>query len=326
MKSKFICPSCKREMELPVCEFCGCSIKIINGVYQFCDDKNLKSDGKNRYIGYDKIGKNFEPAITYCNTENTERYGVYEACGDLVAKIFGNDIVALDLGAGLGTASIPLAKNKIETIAADISNVMLSVASERAAGRYEKLVLARMNAYKLMLPDNSVDVVIENSMLHLVDNPEAVIKEIVRVLKPNGKLVRYSTYAKPLSYEEQIKNTYCNNVLSDIKDVYYGFLSADGAKTLFFDNRHECIILKYFEKPYTEVVEGFTEIFTDKLKFALHRYKMGAYSDLQLVSKDLLNRVWEYTNNYSISKYGADYTNIKGFSKYGACINIYSLL
>ena len=50
----------------------------------------------------------------------------------MLAEKFGKDIVVLDLGAGLGTASIPLAKNGIETIAIDISNVMLSTAAKRA--------------------------------------------------------------------------------------------------------------------------------------------------------------------------------------------------
>jgi len=79
------------------------------------------------------------------DSNNVERYGVYEASGDLIAEKFGKNITVLDLGAGLGTASIPLAKNGIYTIAADISNVMLSTAVARAKGRFDNLIFARMN-------------------------------------------------------------------------------------------------------------------------------------------------------------------------------------
>ena len=326
MKCQFICPKCGEAFFLPKCSKCGNSVLQINGIYQLCNDNNIKTEGDNKYIGYDDIGENFEPAVTYWDINNTERYGVYEACGDLIAEKFGKDIVVLDLGAGLGTASIPLAKNGIETIAIDISNVMLSTAAKRAKGKYENLVLAKMNAYNIMLPDKSVDIVVENSMLHLVDNPEAVIKEIVRVLKPNGKFIKYSSFSKPLSKEEQDKNLFCNEVLSDIKGAYYRFLDSEGGKIIFFDNKHQDIISKYFEKRSIEIAAGFTEIFTDKLKFALHRYRTGAYSDLQTVSKDILNKVWECTNNYAIDKYGNNYADIKGFSRYGACIHVYSLL
>lgn len=68
---------------------------------------------------------------------------------------------------------------------------MLNTIEKRAKGRYTNLVLAQMNAYDIMLPDNSIDIVVENAMLHLVDNPESVLKEIVRVLKPSGRLIRY---------------------------------------------------------------------------------------------------------------------------------------
>lgn len=62
-----------------------------------------------------------------------------------------------------------------------------------------------MNAYYTPLADNSVDIVIENAMLHLVDNPGKVISEIVRVLKPDGKLIRYGSYGQPLTDEEAEK-------------------------------------------------------------------------------------------------------------------------
>lgn len=323
MKNIFTCPKCKTILEQFCCPACGFDVPAVNSVYQFCSDPAVKLSGEDEYIGYDDIGENFEPAVKFWDANNTERYGVYEACGDLVAQKFGIDITVLDLGAGLGTASLPLAKHGILTIAGDISNVMLSTAVKRAKGRYNSLICAKMNAYSIPLADNSVDIVIENAMLHLVDNPEKVIKEIVRVLKPDGKLIRYGSYGQPLSDEEAKKNTYCNQVLSDISDRFYNELTKLGYKSVWFDNHAGDIIAEYFEKPYNEMTAGFSEVFTEKLQFRLHRLKTGAHSDLQNTPREWIEKAWHKADEYAVSKYGKAYTDIKGFSRYGACIDVY---
>ena len=323
MEHYFLCPKCRIKTLLPVCNNCGYKIPLINSIYRFCNDTSVKLEGEKQYIGYDNIGEDFEPEVTYWDANNSERYGVYAACSDLVAKFFGTDICVLDLGAGLGTASIPLAKNGIFTIAADISAAMLNTAAKRARGRYDNLILAQMNAYDLMLPDNSVDIVIENAMLHLVDDPEAIIKEIFRVLKPNGKLIRYSSPSLPLTKEEAAQNKHCNRVISDISDQYYKYLEDHHYQSTAFNIDYRDILLQYFEQPYTKTAEGFVEVFTDKMKFRLHRMKTGAHSDLQGTPEELINAAWHHADQYAREKYGDDYAEIKGFSRYGAGLEIY---
>lgn len=321
----FLCPKCKCKLESFQCTACGYKIPQIKSIFQFCEDPSIKLSGDNQYIGYDGIGEDFEPAITYWDANNIERYGVYEACGDLIAKKFGSNITVLDLGAGLGTASLPLVKNGIHTIAVDISNVMLSTAIKRAKGRLDNLICARMNAYELMLEDNSVDIIVENAMIHLVDNPEGVLLEIVRVLKPGGCLVRYGSYAQLLNEEETKTNAYCNSVLTDITDVFYRRLTQLGHKSIWFDNHANELISEYFESPYNAIAEGFSEIFTEKLIFRLHRMKTGAHSDMQNIPKEWITQAWENADCYAREKYGDDYMSIKGFSRYGAVIDVYKV-
>lgn len=319
----FLCPNCNAKIQLPKCINCGYEVPKINSIYCFCDAPAVKLEGEDQYIGYDNIGEDFEPAIAYWNANNTRRYGVYEACSDLVAEQFGRNIVALDLGAGLGTASIPLAQNGIQTIAADISSVMLSTAVKRGAGRFANLTLAQMNAYHIMLADSSVDVVVENAMLHLVDHPEKVIEEILRVLKPNGCLIRYGSYGQPLTDEEGRLNQYCNSILEDISDRYFAYLQENGVKGIWFDNHLHEVMEKYFLPPKQMVAKGFSEVFTEKLKFRLHRLKNGAHSDLQNIQKELLATAWQHADRYAKEKYGDAYREIQGFSRYGAQITIY---
>ena len=325
MEHYYLCPKCKSKTLLSRCNTCGYEIPFINSIYRFCNDTSVKLYGDKQYIGYDDIGENFEPEVFYWDVNNTERYGVYAACGDFIAKKFGTDISVLDLGAGLGTASIPLAKNGIYTIAADISAVMLGTAAKRAKGRYDNLILTQMNAYDIMLPDNSLDIVVENAMLHLVDEPKFVIKEISRVLKPGGKLIRYGSPGMPLTKEESEQNNHCNAALSDISDYYYNYLESLNYQSTAFSVDYRYVLLQYFESPYNEIAEGFEEVFTDKMKFRLHRMKTGAHSDLQRTPKELIDAAWRNTDEYARQKYGNDYAEIKGFSRYGAALDIYTV-
>ena len=202
---------------------------------------------------------------------------------------------------------------------------MLSTAARRAKGQYDNLILAQMNAYDIMLPSGSIDIVVENAMLHLVDEPELVIKEVSRVLKPGGKLIRYASFGLALTKEEKEQNEYCNSVLSDIGNYYYKYLESHNYQSTAFNVDYRTSLLQYFEPPYNEIAEGFEEVFTDKMKFRLHRMKRGAHSDLQGTAKELINAAWQNTDDYARKKYGSDYAEIKGFSKYGAALDIYTV-
>ncbi len=320
----FTCPDCKSLLDGFTCPKCRRTIQRVDSIYQFCADPAVQLEGDDEYIGYDGIGEDFEPAVRFWDANNTERYGVYEACANLVAEKLGRDLIALDLGAGLGTASLPLAKNGIFTVAGDISNVMLKTAVKRNHGRYENLLCAKMNAYDIPVAESSVDIVIENAMLHLVNNPEKVIREIVRVLKPDGKLIRFGSYPQQLSDDEKKLNAACNAVLDDISDMYYSKLAELGHSAVWFDNQANEVLENYFDHPYTETAEGFSEVFTDKLKFRLHRLKTGAHSDLQNTPKKWISAAWKTADRYARNKYGDGYADIKSFSRYGACVNIYT--
>lgn len=326
MEHYFLCPKCRARMLLPDCSVCGYSVPVSDSIYRFCDGAAVKLEGEKQYIGYDNIGEDFEPEVVYWDANHVERYGVYAACGELIARRFGTDICVLDLGAGLGSAAIPLAKCGVCTIAADISAVMLGTAAKRAGGRFDNLVLAQMNAYELMLPDGSVDIVVENAMLHLVDEPEAVIREIVRVLKPNGKLIRYASPGLPLTAEEKARSRHCNRVLDDITDCYYRYLEEHHYRSTVFQRDCEALLERYFAPPVREVAEGFAEVFTDKMKFRLHRLRTGAHSDLQGTPKALLDSAWRHADQYARGKYGEDYAEIKGFARYGAAVDVYTVL
>ena len=103
------------------------------------------------------------------------------------------DDIVLDLGAGTGFLSIGIAAHvgHGSVIAVDESEEMLRQLSQRARRMgFSGRITARVaDASSTGLPAESVDLVISANLLHEVDNPQAVIKEIARVLKPGGVFV-----------------------------------------------------------------------------------------------------------------------------------------
>lgn len=100
--------------------------------------------------------------------------------------------VVVDLGCG-GGMDVFLAAPKVgfsgRVIGIDMTTEML----ERARAGQQKLGLTNVEFHqstidKLPLPDNSVDCVISNCVINLVPDKLAVFREILRVLKPGGRV------------------------------------------------------------------------------------------------------------------------------------------
>lgn len=105
--------------------------------------------------------------------------------------------VALDVCCGTGDWSIALAEASGSTgnvIGLDFSYNMLSVAEEKnEALDYSQLSFVQGNAMELPYEDNSFDYVTIGFGLRNVPDYLTVLKEMYRVVKPNGKVVCLET-------------------------------------------------------------------------------------------------------------------------------------
>jgi ubiquinone/menaquinone biosynthesis C-methylase UbiE len=104
-----------------------------------------------------------------------------------VAEVEKGRTVA-DLGAGTGFITEGLIKNGVNVIAVDQSIAMLQKLEEKflSSGLVKCL---NGEAENLPIEDNSVDYAMANMYLHHVETPLAAIREMVRILKPGGKVV-----------------------------------------------------------------------------------------------------------------------------------------
>jgi SAM-dependent methyltransferase len=100
--------------------------------------------------------------------------------------------VVVDLGCG-GGMDVFLAARKVGPLGRVIGIDMTTEMLERARAGQQKLGLTNVEFYqstidKLPLADNSVDCVISNCVINLVPDKLAVFRDILRVLKPGGRV------------------------------------------------------------------------------------------------------------------------------------------
>lgn len=96
------------------------------------------------------------------------------------------------LDAGTGTARIPILiaqqRSDWQITAIDLSENMLKIGQQNInqAGLQTQIKLERVDAKQLPYEDHQFDLVISNSIIHHLSNPIPFLKELKRVLKPQG--------------------------------------------------------------------------------------------------------------------------------------------
>lgn len=91
----------------------------------------------------------------------------------------------LDLAAGTGVSSVPLRRAGAQVVAGDISEGMLDVGRQK----HPEIEFVYSDATDLPFDDAEFDAVTITYGLRNVQNPELALHEMLRVLKPGGRLV-----------------------------------------------------------------------------------------------------------------------------------------
>jgi phosphatidylethanolamine/phosphatidyl-N-methylethanolamine N-methyltransferase len=104
------------------------------------------------------------------------------------ARAVGGRILEIGVGTGL---SFDDYDDTTEITGVDMSEPMIARARERAkTGRYPFVKeLAVMDAHNLGYPDASFDCVVGQFVITLVEDPERVLSECARVLRPGGQII-----------------------------------------------------------------------------------------------------------------------------------------
>ena len=110
---------------------------------------------------------------------------------ELIDKIaIGKDDTVIDFGCGPGFYTIELAKRAKSVIAVDVSPDMLAKAKNKATkAETTNIQFLQSDGKKIQLPDATATKIILVTVFHEIGDSEAVLKEFIRIMKPNGTLI-----------------------------------------------------------------------------------------------------------------------------------------
>ncbi len=103
-----------------------------------------------------------------------------------VAEVEQNKLAA-DIGAGTGFITEGLIEKGLRVIAVDQSEAMLTEMKKKFSN-FKGIDYRMGEVESLPISEKAVDYVFANMCLHHVESPLVAIKEMVRILKPGGKL------------------------------------------------------------------------------------------------------------------------------------------
>ncbi len=126
--------------------------------------------------------------------ESSERLSWLPPAEIVAALNLRNAMTVADIGAGTGFFSIPIAKEvgtSGKVIAVDTQQEMLNLLSEKLHNLDSPLniELIKGKASNTTLTEHSVDVVFMANVWHELDDHALVLKEVQRILRPDGRLV-----------------------------------------------------------------------------------------------------------------------------------------
>lgn len=98
------------------------------------------------------------------------------------------NMTVLDVGCGTGSTCRVLAERGFEVYGVDFSPEIIEVAKKKAAQGGVSLRLQVADIYQLPFEDSMFDIVICNYLFQTVSEPEKVLQEVLRVLKPGGRV------------------------------------------------------------------------------------------------------------------------------------------
>jgi len=195
----------------------------------------------------------------------------------------------LDVGCGAGFLCNELAKKGFQVTGIDSSEQSLEVAQAHDTTFTVKYILA--NAYELPFDDDSFDVVTSLDFLEHVEEPAKIIKEISRVLKPQGLFIFHTFNRNPLAYliiikfvEWFVKNTPKNMHVLNL------FIKPQELKTYCKDSKIDFLEVVGIRPVWSSIPikNFFTGIVPKTLRFKITNSLMLSYLGIARKDDDFL--------------------------------------
>lgn len=110
-----------------------------------------------------------------------------ELCKKVAERMSSNDNV-LECACGTGMISVYIATKCRSLIATDFSQGMLAKSRKRCKN-IKNIRVEKANILQLEYPNESFDKVVAANVIHLLDQPDIAISELIRVCKKGGQII-----------------------------------------------------------------------------------------------------------------------------------------
>ncbi|MEI2665437.1 class I SAM-dependent methyltransferase [Rossellomorea sp. LJF3] len=139
----------------------------------------------------------------------------------------------LFVGVGTGADLELLDHSQFWITAIDYSNDMLQKARDKF--KDTKIEFIQMDAQQMSFAENSFDAVVGSLILSVVPDPERCMKEMIRVLKPQGSMIIFDKFSPPkISLIKRMIRPFVKVMGTDIGVNFENL----------YEQNHEAIILK----------------------------------------------------------------------------------
>jgi SAM-dependent methyltransferase len=105
----------------------------------------------------------------------------------------------IDFGCGTGFYTIPLAKTAKRVVGIDVQAKMLKMAGRYAEKSNVKVQFYESDGKNIPLPDSTADLIFLRRVFHELEDKQAVLQELTRLLKQNGRLAIMEKTKKSLT-------------------------------------------------------------------------------------------------------------------------------
>ena len=120
--------------------------------------------------------------------ENVYNRKVYKGTGIKVAEFIDEIDSVLECACGTGAITEEIAKKAQMVLATDFAEGMLKRASKKCR-KYSNVSFRQEDITDIKNADDSFDKVVAGNVIHLLPVPEKALNELLRVVKPGGKVI-----------------------------------------------------------------------------------------------------------------------------------------
>lgn len=140
--------------------------------------------------------------------------------GSLEALNFTKNKTLVDIGSGTGIFAFEASKyegSKIYSI--EISDLMIEIQEDKIKENNinnVEIIKQNVDDNKILMDDETCDVVTMTTVLHEIDDKENIIKEISRVLKPKGKYLVIEFHNRETGFGPSLEERLSSGDIEDI--------------------------------------------------------------------------------------------------------------